>query len=65
MYKLGKIDPLGNGQVTCVVKIDEDGIQHGIPFTEANTDYQQYLAWLAEGNTPLPASAEGTASADE
>ena len=26
-----------------------------IPFAEANTDYQAYLKWLEEGNTPLPA----------
>ena len=26
-----------------------------IPFCEENTDYQQYLAWLSEGNQPLPA----------
>ena len=26
-----------------------------IPFEPANTDYQAYLKWLTEGNTPLPA----------
>jgi hypothetical protein len=26
-----------------------------IPFDPANTDYAEYLKWLDEGNTPLPA----------
>jgi hypothetical protein len=26
-----------------------------IPFSVGNTDYQAYLKWLSEGNTPEPA----------
>lgn len=35
-----------------------------IPMDEANTDYQAYLAWLAEGNEPLPADEPEQVNAD-
>ena len=40
-----------NNQVLAVLR---DG-KESIPFDPANTDYQAYLKWLAEGNTPEPA----------
>jgi hypothetical protein len=34
-----------------------DGKRVCFTFDPDNTDYQTYLAWVAEGNTPLPAEA--------
>ena len=38
-----------------VVNKTEGNIMLSIPFDEANTDYQEYLEWIAAGNTPEPA----------
>ena len=41
-----------NGEVVAVLRIEDSA---AIPFDTQNVDYVAYLAWLAEGNTPLPA----------
>ena len=38
-----------------VLKRNDNGTMTSIPFDEANTDYQEFLAWKAEGNEPEPA----------
>jgi hypothetical protein len=50
MYKLIK-DPRTN-QVVAISKI---GTTVSFILVEGNRDYQEYLKWLAEGNTPEPA----------
>ena len=52
MYKLHKN---AYGEIKAVIKYVDGQQPLGIPFDPANTDYQAYLKWLDEGNTPEPA----------
>ena len=50
MYQLIPDTPMG--AAGCITRIADNAF---IPFDMSNTDHQAYLAWLAEGNEPLPA----------
>jgi len=41
------------------VLLQNENTKFVIPFAPDNTDYQQYLKWLEEGNTPEPADEQG------
>jgi hypothetical protein len=52
MYKLCPNNPITNLPSCTVIRLLDNAY---IPFDPDNTDYQAYLKWVAEGNTPLPA----------
>ena len=52
MYKLYK----SFDGVEAIIRLSDNAY---IPMDKANTDYQAYLKWLEEGNTPLPPDQEG------
>ena len=51
MYKIPNFGP-NFPSTNHIMRLSDGAI---IPFDPANTDYQAYLRWLEEGNTPLPA----------
>ena len=53
MYQL-VIDKI-SGEIGTIKRLADNAF---IPFDPANTDYQKYLEWLAEGNVPLPPEGE-------
>ena len=59
MAKYQKIDETFNGKTITVAILKKEDIpantRISIPLDEENTDYQEYLAWVAEGNTPQEA----------
>ena len=53
MYKLIN-DEFGN-PINFILRLTDNAY---IPMEPSGIDYQEYLCWLSQGNTPLPADAE-------
>ena len=50
MYQ--QLPPMLGAEAQCIKRLADNAF---IPFDQQNRDYVEYLAWLAEGNEPLPA----------
>ena len=53
IYKLPKPNQLTGLERNYIIRI-ENNEPTAIPKDPGNRHYQEYLAWLAEGNEPLP-----------
>jgi len=58
IYKLYKTDP-NLSEANAAYYIDGNSMTSFL-FVETDPNYQAYLKWVAEGNTPLPADTPAT-----
>ena len=49
------INPIWRTEESFVIRLSDGA---SIPFDIQNVDYVEYLAWVEQGNTPLPAENE-------
>ena len=52
MYQKLPNELITGSEAQCIKRIADNAF---IPFDPQNSDYAEYLRWLAEGNTPEPA----------
>ena len=48
-YTYKKVKDLEGNEAKTILRIEDNAF---IPFDPDNLDYQEYLKWVAEGNTP-------------
>jgi hypothetical protein len=53
MYKL--MPSTGVGKMQHLLRLSDNAF---IPMDEQNSDYAEYLKWVAEGNEPLPPDSQ-------
>ena len=55
MYKTITVKDIAGNDQHHVIKDNGNGSYTSFPAQEDNPNYEAYLKWLEEGNTPLPA----------